>query len=417
MADVQSMGLGLSHVVFLERAAREHDSAQSRFGQAAFLVLRLIDLLGAREKAPNGDELFGYQAAATGRYCHEQLDPGPQADRLLDLVSAASYAHRRKNPGHIAPVMFDLTRDLIAASHFEEALDVLTTFERTAGTEIEPSAEITVAMLTGRARRLTAQFDEAEAAYRRAGVLATAQSDHRMEAFSRLGRAIVHQSRGNLAEAEREYSELLGDARTLGDRGLESQVENGLGVVLGYRGQIPDSAPHFWRAFELSQDDPEEALGALHNLGYTLSRLGMAEAAERAFRFVLERAHGVEVMNNARIELMHCASYRRDRVGFARWNAECGRSLATMLPNQVADYHLKVGIGLARFGQFDRTTNELRLALDVARASGLHEFEFRIERIMAGLSGCEFLQHDVETVSPAWAAVSSIATALAGLVP
>jgi len=88
-----------------------------------------------------------------------------------------------------------------------------------------------------------------------------------------------------------------------------------------------------------------------------------------------------------------------------------------MLPNQVADYHLKVGIGLARFGQFDRTTNELRLALDVARASGLHEFEFRIERIMAGLSGCEFLQHDVETVSPAWAAVSSIATALAGLVP
>jgi tetratricopeptide (TPR) repeat protein len=238
-----------------------------------------------------------------------------------------------------------------------------------------------------------------------------------MEAFSRLGRAIVHQSRGNLAEAEREYSELLGDARTLGDRGLESQVENGLGVVLGYRGQIPDSAPHFWRAFELSQDDPEEALGALHNLGYTLSRLGMAEAAERAFRFVLERAHGVEVMNNARIELMHCASYRRDRVGFARWNAECGRSLATMLPNQVADYHLKVGIGLARFGQFDRTTNELRLALDVARASGLHEFEFRIERIMAGLSGCEFLQHDVETVSPAWAAVSSIATALAGLVP
>jgi len=132
---------------------------------------------------------------------------------------------------------------------------------------------------------------------------------------------------------------------------------------------------------------------------------------------VLERAHGAELMNNALIELMHCASYRRDRVGFARWNAECGRSLATMLPNQVADYHLKVGIGLARFGQFDRTTTELRRALEVARVHGLLEFEFRIERIMAGLSGCESLQHEAETVSPAWAAVSSIATALAGLVP
>jgi hypothetical protein len=141
------------------------------------------------------------------------------------------------------------------------------------------------------------------------------------------------------------------------------------------------------------------------------------EAAERAFRLTLERTHRVELMNNALIELMHCASYRRDRVGFARWNAECGRSLGTMLPNQLADYHLKVGIGLARFGQYERTTNELRLALDVARAHGLHEFEFRIERITAGLSGCESLQHEVETVAPAWAAVSTIATALAGLVP
>lgn len=417
MVDVQPMAPGLSHVVFLERAAREHDSAQSRFGQAAFLVLRLIDLLGAHQTAPNGDELFGYQAAATGRYCHEQLEPGPQTDRLLDLVSAASYAHRRNNPGLIAPVMFDLTRDLIVASHFEEALDVLTTFERTAGAQIEPSAAITVAMLTGRAKRLTAQFDEAEAAYRRAGVLATAHGDHRMEAFSRLGCTNVHQSRGNLAEAEREYFELLDDARALGDRGLEVQVENGLGIVLGSRGLIPDSAAHFWNSFKLSQDDPEEALGALHNLGYSLSRLGVVDGAERAFRFVLERGQRVELINNAMIELMHCASYRRDRVGFARWNAECGRALATMLPNQLADYHLKVGIGLARFGQFDRTTNELRLALEVARAHGLHEFEFRIERITAGLSGCECLPQEAETVAPAWAAVSSIATALAGLVP
>jgi tetratricopeptide (TPR) repeat protein len=418
MVDVQPMGPGLLHVVFLERAAREHDSAQSRFGQAAFLVLRLIDLLGANETAPNGDELFGYQAAATGRYCHEQLEPGPQTDRLLDLVSAASYAHRRSNPGLIAPVMFDLTRDLIVASHFEEALDVLTTFERTAGAQIEPSAAITVAMLTGRAKRLTAQFDEAEVAYRRAGVLATAHGDHRMEAFSRLGCTIVHQSRGNLADAEREYFELLGDARALGDRGLESQVENGIGMVLGYRGQTPDAVRHFWTAFELSQDDPEEAIVALYNLGYSLGRLGVVEAAERAFRLTLERAHRVELTNNALIELMHCASYRRDRVGFARWSGECGRVLETMQPNQLTDYHLKLGIGLARFGRFDRATHELRLALEVARAHGLHEFEFRIERIAAELSGCEASQTEREEVTPAWAAtLDEVSRALAGLLP
>ena len=419
MADVQSMGLGLSHVVFLERAAREQDSTQSRFGQAAFLVLRLIDLLGAEQAPRTQDDLFGYQAAATGRYCHEQLERGPEADRLLELVSAASYAHRRKNLGLIAPAMFDLTRDLIAASHFDEALDVLTTFERIAGSEIEPSAAITVAMLTGRAKRLAARFDEAEAAYCRAGTLATAIGDRRMEAFSRVGRAIVLQFRGNLAEAEREYLALLSDAHALKDHSLEGQVEHGLGVVLGSRGQIPDSVPHFWKAFELSQDDPEEALVALSNVGYSLARLGVVEAAERAFRFVLERAHRVEVINNCLVELMYCASYRRDRVGFARWSAECGRAVETMQPNTLTDYHLKLGIGLARFGRFDRSTNELRLALEVARAHGLHEFEFRVERIAAGLSACEAMQAEHEEVSeaPAWAAtLDEVSRALASLV-
>lgn len=420
MADVQPMGLGLAHVVFLERAARAEASDQSRFGQAAFLVLRLVDLLGAPPTDECSADQFGYQAAATARYCTEQLEPGPQMDRLLDLVSTATYAHRHRNSNLIAAAMLDLSRDLIAESRFEEALDVLFTFERAAGAQIEPSAAIAVAMLTGRTKRLAARFDEAEAAYRNAGRLSTAVGDRRMEAFSRLGCAIVLQSRGNLPDAEREYLRLLEDARALGDRSLEGQVEHGLGVVLGSRGQIPDSVPHFWRAFELSQDDPEEALASLSNLGYSLGRLGMVEAAERAFRFVLQRAHRVEVINNCLVELMHCASYRRDRVGFARWSSECTRASATMQPNTLTDYHLKLGIGLARFGRSNRSPNELRLALEVARAHGLHEFEFRIERIAAGLNACEEIQTDREAVgkAPAWAAtVDEVSRALAGLVP
>jgi len=297
---------------------------------------------------------------------------------------------------------------------------VLVTFERSAGAQIEPSAAITVAMLTGRTKRLAARFDEAEVAYRHAGRLSAAVSDRRMEAFSRLGCAIVLQSRGNLPEAEREYLRLLEDARALADRSLEGQVEHGLGVVLGNRGQIPDSVPHFWRAFELLEDDPEEALASLSNLGYSFGRLGLVESAERAFRFVLQRAHRVEVINNCMVELMHCASYRRDRVGFARWSSECTRAVATMQPNTLTDYHLKLGIGLARFGRFDRSPNELRLALDVARAHGLHEFEFRIERIAAGLNACEQMQAEHEAVvkTPAWAAtIDAVSRALAGLVP
>jgi hypothetical protein len=63
-----------------------------------------------------------------------------------------------------------------------------------------------------------------------------------------------------------------------------------------------------------------------------------------------------------------------------------------MSPNILTDYLLKLGIGLSRFGQFDRAVAELDQALHVAQTHRLHEFEFRIERIRAGLRDCEAVE-------------------------
>ena len=415
MVDVQSLASGLPHVVFLERAAREHDSVQSRFGQAAFLVLRLIDLLGAHQTAPNGDDLFGYQAAATGRYCHEQLEQGLQTDRLLDLVSAASYAHRRKNSGHIAPAMLALARWLIDSGHFEEALDVLATLHRTAGDRLDPKAAITAALVTGRAQRELTEFDAADDAYGRAGKLAEAIGDGESVLLSQLGRANVFWGRGNLAEAERCNREVVRDARAAGFQEPEARGEHGLGVALGARGQVHDAVPHLWRAFELYRDEAG-SMRALHDLGYVLARLGVMESAERAFKIVVHRSRTMDGAGNAMIELMFCASFRRDRVGFERWRGECVRIMDQMAPNQVADYHLKFGVGLGRFGLLDRAATELQLALQVARTHGLHEFEFRIERILGGLAECSAYETDqVDAEQPAGTSINEVSAALAGL--
>jgi tetratricopeptide (TPR) repeat protein len=415
MVDVQSMASGLPHVVFLERAAREHDSAQSRFGQAAFLVLRLIDLLGAEQAPHTRDELFGYQAAATGRYCHEQLESGPPADRLLELVGAASYAHRRHDPGLIAPAMFGLARWLIDSGHFEEALDVLTTLQRTAAARLDPKAAITAALITGRAQRELAQFDAADDAYGRAAQLAEANGDRESVLLSQLGRANVFWGRGNLAEAERFNREVVRNARAAGFRETEARAEQGLGVALGARGQVHDAVPHLWRAFELYKDEAG-SMRALQDLGYALVRLGVIESAERAFKIVVRRSTTMDGAGNATIELMYCASFRRDRVGFERWRGECARIMDQMAPNQIADYHLKFGIGLGRFGRLDRAVTELQLALQVARAHSLHEFEFRIERILGGLAECDASATEhVDAEQPAGAGIFAVSTALAGL--
>ncbi len=399
MVDVQPMAPGLLHVVFLERAAREHDSAQSRFGQAAFLVLRLIDLLAAGQTTPHGDDLFGYQAAATGRYCHEQLESGAPADCLLELVSAASYAHRRHDAGLIAPAMLGLARWLIdSGQHFEEALDVLATLQRTAGAGLDPKAAITAALIIGRAARLAETIGDGESVL-----------------LSQLGRANVFWGRGNLAQAEQCNREVARSARAAGFQETEARAEQGLGVALGARGQVHDAVPHLWRAFELYRDEAG-SMRALQDLGYALVRLGVIESAERAFKIVIHRSASMDIAGNAIIELMYCASFRRDRVGFERWRGECARIMTNLAPNQVADYHLKLGIGLGRFGRIDRAAIELQLALQVARAHGLHEFEFRIERILGGLAECSAYDSDhVDAERPAGTGLFEVSTALAGL--
>ena len=234
--------------------------------------------------------------------------------------------------------------------------------------------------------------------------------------LSRLGRANVFWGRGNLAEAERGNREVLREAEAAGLRGVQALAEHGLGTVLGARGQVPDAVPYLWRAYERYEDE-DRALRALHDLGLAMARLGALEGAERALRIVVEQDDVLDNVINAKIELMHCASFRRDRIGFERWRSECNGDADQMAPNNLADYHLKVGIGLARFGQVDRAAVELRLALGVAQAHRLHEFEFRIERILSGIYDCTTASPTAELPEiPAWAeSITDVTAALAGI--
>jgi len=124
-------------------------------------------------------------------------------------------------------------------------------------------------------------------------------------------------------------------------------------------------------------------------VGIMLLSLGDATGAERALAEVFRRGRTRESVSNAVIELMHCASYRRDHVGFARWRERCDDRLADMPPNIRADFYLKQGIGQARFGRYRRAEVLMKEALGIAGAAGLHEFEFRTERILAGLADCQ----------------------------
>ncbi|HYK83390.1 MAG TPA: hypothetical protein VEU55_09640 [Gemmatimonadales bacterium] len=382
----------LPHAVFLQRVS-SHASATSleaRLGQGAFLALRLVDLLAPGRGQVTADA-FHYQWVATDRFCRELRAAAAEGAHIHGIAAGAVDAQRLNDVRLVVPALFAYAHFLEDGLRLEEALDVLGTLLEVGGTGLAADA-VAARLRIARVNRKLNRFDEAEAAYAEAGALAEAQGDRRSQLLSRIGRASAVLGRGNLAESERSLHGILADARAAGDHDAEARAEQGIGATLFYRGQPDEAVPHFWRAFGLYEDD-DSRLRALGDVGTTLLTLGNTSGAEQALAEVVRRGGTRETTTNALIELMYCASSRHDRVGFARWRERCESRLDDMPPNIRADFYLKQGIGQARFGQYKRAEALMGKALEEASAAGLHELEFRIERIKNGLGDCAQQPH------------------------
>jgi tetratricopeptide (TPR) repeat protein len=379
----------LPHAIFLQRVSAQvpATSLEARLGQGAFLALRLVDLL-TPDREPVSADAFHYQWVATDRFCRELRAAATEGAHVHGIAASASDAHRLSDTRLIAPALLAYAHYLEDGLRLDEALDVLWTLVQVGGTRLSTPDSVAVRLRIARVNRKQNRFDEAEGAYAEAGELAAAAGDRYSELLSRIGRANTVLGRGNLAEAVRCLRAVLADARSAAERDAEARAEHGIGVALVHMGQPADAVPHVWRAFELYEDE-DSRLRALNDIGIMLLMLGDNVGAERALSEVVRRGGSQESTSNAMIELMHCASYSRDRVGFARWRERCEAHLTDMPPNIRADFYLKQGIGQARFGHMKKAGALLEKALEIATAADLHEFEFRIERIKNGLRGCE----------------------------
>jgi len=418
MTDATALQHSLPHAVFLRRlsGAPSATSPEARLGQGALLTLRLLDLL--TEPQPPHPDAFQYQRAATERFCRALPPDATETAHLVGLVSGAADAVHANDVRLVLPALLAYAHHLEDELRLDEALDVLETTVRIGGDRIRPSDAIAVRLRMARALRKLNEFDRADWCYAQAGALAAAAGDRHSELVSRLGGAYTLLGRGNLREAEGRLRELLRHAEALRYRPLQAQTEQAIGVALSTAGQPTEAIPHAWRAFELYEDELSRTR-VLSDLGIMLLTVGDPEGAERALLEVVRRGSFRDVVQNVLIELMHCASYRRDRVGFERWRERCEAESQAMPPNIRADLYLKMGIGRARFGQFDRAESVLDTALRIAEDAGLHELVFRVERIKAGLRDC---QHELAPSSAAAAelvgqteAVRAVSTSLARL--
>ena len=416
MTDSVVQRAGLPHAVFLHRLAGESPASalEPRLGRAAFVALRLVDLLGAEYTTLHPDA-FHYQYVATARCCRD-LPPGAtERSHLVGLVQGTRDAFEQRSVGLVLPALFAYAHYLEDEMRLEEALDVLDTLLQVGGENVSPADAVGAQLRRARVYRKLNEFDAAEESYAEGGALAAAIGDTHSELLSCIGRADTLRGRGNLLAAESCLGAILADAERAGDIDARARAHQVMAVVLGTRGQPTDAIPHLWRAFELFQDDISRTR-ALADLGGVLLIVGDTQGAERALLEVVRRGTSEEAVTNAIIELMNCASFRRDRVGFERWREQCDARRESMPPNMLVDYMLKAGIGRARFGQLDRAERLLTSALRTADEAGLHEFTFRIERIQAGLRDCESSETAAES-DYRTEAVREVSASLAHLQP
>ena len=397
MTDSVAQHAGLPHAVFLHRLAGESPSSalEPRLGRAAFVALRLVDLLGPEYTTLHPDA-FHYQHVATARCCRD-LPPGTtETSHLVGLVQGTHDAFEQGSVGLVLPALFAYAHYLEDEMRLEEALDVLDTLLQVGGEKLPATDAVGARLRRARVYRKLNEFDAAEQSYAEGGALAATIGDTHSELLSRIGRAEALRGRGNLVEAEKSLGGTLAEAEAIGDRHAQALAHHVLAAVLQTGGRPADAISHAWVAFQ-SYDDEIAQGRALGDLGSLFLIVGETDGAQCALKEAARRGGAQDYVSNALIELMNCASFCRDRVGFERWREQCDARRESMPPNILVDFLLKSGIGRARFGQFDRAERLLSSALRIADEAGLHEFTFRIERIQAGLRDCDCLETAAES--------------------
>jgi len=365
----------------------------ARLGQAAFLVLRLVDLL-LPSQSGSAPDVFLYQASATERYTRELDVESVEKAHLLALIKGARDAFATQKVAMAVPSLFAYGHFLEEVSQYPEALDVLDTLLIVGGEGLSPADAIATTLRIARVNRKLSNFDEAYRWYERASSAALLAGDAHAEMASRLGRVNIVWARGNLAEAEAGYRALIADARAAHQVGHEASATQGLAVTISQRGRPAEAIPYAWRAYELF-DDVANKVRTLIGLGIMLRDVGDLAAAEQALRASLAAANGTEHSENAVLELMECASQRGDRFGYARWREEARRRESRYLPSMRVDFFLKQGVAERRFGNVARSDALLETALELAQKHKLHEYVFRIERMKDDLRESNRL-HPVE---------------------
>lgn len=377
----RAVGLNL-HEPFLRRAAEAESSCDSGAALGGFLTLRLVDVF-TEDGGRSLREAIEYQIRATRDYLDDIYPQTAEANHLQEIVRVAEVVLRQHDLRLFWPPVLAFACWLENELRLDEALDALDTLVGL--TEGEDGAEEVASYLQrGRVQRKLGRFDRARASYATAGEMALRIGDHHSERLSRIGQAILLERTGNLPESERVLREVIAEAQNAGDRDAEARASHDLAFTFEQMGRNQEAVRCAFRAFELYQR-PDDRLRALSELGTILKSLQHYQAAEDAFRMILEADVQPQIRVNPLLELLEIAALTQDRVGFERWSTTIAELGVELPADARVDFEMKLGVGSALFGRVRKARTHLRRALGLAEQHQLNRFVFSIEEALKEL--------------------------------
>jgi tetratricopeptide (TPR) repeat protein len=375
----------LSHEAFLERARLQREQERddpARLALGAYVVARLLDRLLTTDQDASAEEGFRWQLDAVRRHVDELPSELPETAHLAGIVAAVP-AQGRPSPS----LWMGLTAYAYFLEHegrLEESLEMLTLAARSQGAATTAPDFTAYALFAGRLNRRLARWDVANTCYAAAEEVAARVGDSLSMLRGRLGQGAVLRGKGNYPAARATAESVLRDATELQLTEARALAYADLGAIYASQGLRLEALEAEYQAFRLSPDIPQQ-MRALGELAIGLSEIGAFEPARLAFRIVADSNAKFEVRANALLELMDLESSVGNRVAFERHRAAAEEHGSRMSPSMSADYHYKVGVGLARFGQTGRARVSFTSGLEIAERHQLNAWIFKIEQALKEL--------------------------------
>ncbi|MDE3174284.1 MAG: hypothetical protein KGN74_14535 [Gemmatimonadota bacterium] len=373
-ARIRARARGLPRAFLDELTRAGEDDASAQAAVAGLVVLRVVDRWVAGG-CPGGFDVVGAMAAVSA------VDAGQPVKALLAQVLEAVAGG---GPGAAATTtdrLLQYGRALELDAKWSLALAVYDSVVSHAGVGSSDAATAFALTRQGYCFRVVGAFDESRGAYRRGQEIAQRAGDLNTALLAELGRALTEAAQGTGDDSESAYRDIALRAARAGLRNVECRALHERAVLAGNRGQPLESARLAYAALERC-DVPADRDSILNDLGESLRRLGLKDAARDAFLVLSCTASPQYTRWMAIIHLMRIAGEDGAAAAYRAYRRDLERQ--PLPPQLKIEMETQSGYALRALGMAPAAGRAFRRAISQATEYGFTSGLSELRRALAG---------------------------------